>query len=400
MKKRILSVFVAVFVGLTGILMKPHMVSANSNETNNQTFRPIASPSSLVFETSQTITLSTETEGAMIFYTLDGTIPAPSTPSSLLYTEPFTVTETTAVRAIAIKDGMINSDVLTVTFIKRTDEAHILHKLSSEEEYLINILSQAGENDLIPVWIFRCEIRGGEVDFIVKYVLPSRKIIHISQYTGTRIVEATPAEIIMYAILYEVVGVSFFHNTPANPGSGGGGGGGGGGSTTPPVDTTTTPLTPTITAGTATWNVTNIPRTALTALGLSIEIPVNQIRIPTGAIDSVFVNVGVAFAEQNAVLVQYNADTEKLEFVSAVTVGANGNANINITQAGDFLVLTFKTGDVTGTGEVTTSDALELLRSIAGITELNSIQLFVANGKIDEVSTNDALSILRIVAGL
>jgi hypothetical protein len=63
-------------------------------------------------------------------------------------------------------------------------------------------------------------------------------------------------------------------------------------------------------------------------------------------------------------------------------------------------VLTFITGDITGTGAVETSDALALLRHVAGINELNSIQLFVANGKQGENSTTDALNILRLVAGV
>jgi uncharacterized protein YjdB len=164
----------------------------------------------------------------------------------------------------------------------------------------------------------------------------------------------------------------------------------------------TTPITPTvtITVGTSTWAVTNIPRTALTALGLSSDILIKQIRVPTGATGNISMSVGEEFAGKNAVLVQYNQATEQLEFVSAVTIDENGNVNKNITQTGDFLVLTLKTGDVTGTGTVDTGDALALLRHVAGISELNSIQQFVANGKEGDVGTNDALQILRYVAGI
>jgi hypothetical protein len=179
--------------------------------------------------------------------------------------------------------------------------------------------------------------------------------------------------------------------------SGGSGGGGGGGST--PGDVPITP-TATITAGTSTWTVTNIPRAALTALGLSADIPVNQVRIPTGATGNQNISIGAAFAGQNAVLVRYNAVTNELEFVSASAVGANGSASFNIAQTGEYLVLTFKTGDITGTGEVQTTDALALLRHVAGISELNSIQQFVANGKQGENSTTDALNILRYIAGV
>jgi hypothetical protein len=188
-------------------------------------------------------------------------------------------------------------------------------------------------------------------------------------------------------------------STGGNTSGGSGGGGGGGGSI--PVDVPITP-TATITAGTSTWTVTSIPRTALTALGLSVNIPVNQLRVPTGATGNISVNVGAGenYAGQNAILVMFNAVTNELEFVSASAVGANGSVNINVTQAGDFLVLTFKTGDITGTGEVQTTDALALLRHVAGIEPLNSVQLFVANGKQGDTGTNDALNILRYVAGI
>jgi hypothetical protein len=178
---------------------------------------------------------------------------------------------------------------------------------------------------------------------------------------------------------------------------GGGGGGGGGGDTTTVVAAAPTM---TVTTGTTTWAVTNIPRTALTSLGFSASIPVTQLRIPAGATGNQTVSIGAAFAGQNAVLVSYNAVTGELEFVTASAVGANGNASINVTQAGDYLVLTLKTGDITGTGEVQTTDALALLRHVAGVSGLNSIQLFVANGKQGDTGTTDALNILRYVAGV
>jgi hypothetical protein len=148
-------------------------------------------------------------------------------------------------------------------------------------------------------------------------------------------------------------------------------------------------------SGTATL-IVNIPRTALRAI--NSNIPIHQLKVNTAGTHTL--NAGTELAGQNAVLVRFNETTNELEFVSAATVGANGNASLNITQTGDFLVLTFKTGDVTGTGEVTTSDALAVLRHVAGISELNSIQQFVANGKSGGVNTTDALAVLRHVAGI
>lgn len=65
------------------------------------------------YEDAQTVALTTATEGASIYYTLDGT--SPST-TSTLYTAPFAIEETTTVKAIAIKEGMANSVVSSATY--------------------------------------------------------------------------------------------------------------------------------------------------------------------------------------------------------------------------------------------------------------------------------------------
>lgn len=76
---------------------------------------PVAVPNGGIFTTMQIVTLSCETEGATIYYTIDGTEP---TTSSIQYTQPFMITNTTTVKAIAVKENMANSDVMAVTFTK------------------------------------------------------------------------------------------------------------------------------------------------------------------------------------------------------------------------------------------------------------------------------------------
>ena len=68
------------------------------------------------FEESTQVTMSGPT-GASIFYTLDGTVP---TAESTLYEGPITLTETTVVKAIAIKDG-VSSSVTSRTYTKGTN---------------------------------------------------------------------------------------------------------------------------------------------------------------------------------------------------------------------------------------------------------------------------------------
>ena len=59
----------------------------------------------------------TATTGASIYYTTDGTVP---TNGSQKYNTPITLTETTTIRAIAIEDGHIMSDVVGMAFTKES----------------------------------------------------------------------------------------------------------------------------------------------------------------------------------------------------------------------------------------------------------------------------------------
>ena len=59
----------------------------------------------------------TATSGAIIYYTTDGTVP---TKESQKYDTPITLTETTTIKAIAIEDGHIMSDVVEMAFTKES----------------------------------------------------------------------------------------------------------------------------------------------------------------------------------------------------------------------------------------------------------------------------------------
>jgi len=91
------------------------------------TFSPIAG----LYTASQDVTISTKTEGASIYYTINGSDP---TASSTLYTAPITVSTATTIKAIAIKDGMNNSDVAaaTYTFPEIADGEEIIYQTGFE----------------------------------------------------------------------------------------------------------------------------------------------------------------------------------------------------------------------------------------------------------------------------
>jgi hypothetical protein len=75
---------------------------------------PVIAPNGGIFTNSVLITLTDATPGTAIYYTVDGSVP---TTNSLLYTSPFTLTNTAAVQAVAAKPGAINSGISAASFI-------------------------------------------------------------------------------------------------------------------------------------------------------------------------------------------------------------------------------------------------------------------------------------------
>jgi sugar lactone lactonase YvrE len=74
---------------------------------------PVMSPSGGTYGPAQTVTLTTTTPGASIYYTTDSSTP---TTSSNLYTGPFTVSSTSNIKAIAAKAGYNDSNVTSAAF--------------------------------------------------------------------------------------------------------------------------------------------------------------------------------------------------------------------------------------------------------------------------------------------
>jgi C1A family cysteine protease/N-acetylneuraminic acid mutarotase len=65
------------------------------------------------YSSAQTVTLESTTEGAIIRYTADGTMP---TSTSELYTGPINVSNSKIIKAYASKEGMVDSDIASATY--------------------------------------------------------------------------------------------------------------------------------------------------------------------------------------------------------------------------------------------------------------------------------------------
>jgi len=80
--------------------------------------RPTASPSGGAYTAAQSVTLTSTTEGATIYYTTDGSNP---TTTSAVYGGAINVPMGTTLKAFAVKGGMTDSTVMTETYTQKTN---------------------------------------------------------------------------------------------------------------------------------------------------------------------------------------------------------------------------------------------------------------------------------------
>ena len=99
------------------------------------------------FETPQQVTISTETPGARIYYTTDGSIPSPDSSSATLYDGPLEITSTTSLRATAWADEFVPSKTATRTYV-----------------FLADVITQSANGEAPAGWPTR-SVRGQSFDY-------------------------------------------------------------------------------------------------------------------------------------------------------------------------------------------------------------------------------------------
>jgi hypothetical protein len=90
---------------------------ASQTYTNgSQTLAPSFTPPAGAYASAQTVTLSDASPASKIYYTLDGTTPAPGAGTTKLYAAPLAVSQTTTIQAIATATGLSNSPVAVALY--------------------------------------------------------------------------------------------------------------------------------------------------------------------------------------------------------------------------------------------------------------------------------------------
>lgn len=92
-------------------------LGANTAGVTGQCVDPVISPAYANQDTPVSVSISTPTTGAAIWYTTDGSTPSSGGGTSILYSGPFLITSNKQVNAIAVLASFTNSRIITSTFI-------------------------------------------------------------------------------------------------------------------------------------------------------------------------------------------------------------------------------------------------------------------------------------------
>lgn len=97
----------------TGLQSSTEAISRTYTLINEQVAAPVFGQQSELYTDSLSVSITSATEGASIFYTLDGTTPSVL---STAYTAPFSITSNCTIKAIALKTGMLDSAVVSQVY--------------------------------------------------------------------------------------------------------------------------------------------------------------------------------------------------------------------------------------------------------------------------------------------
>ncbi|MGN1339801.1 MAG: chitobiase/beta-hexosaminidase C-terminal domain-containing protein, partial [Oscillospiraceae bacterium] len=414
---------------------------------------PVITPNGGSFTGSQEITITCQTDGAAIYYTLDGTVP---TANSIRYTGAFTLTESTTVRAIAIKAGMNNSTVSQAVYTITSTPVDPVVETVAAPVITPNGGSFTGTKQVT----ITCETDGADIYYTTDGTTPTTSSV---KYTGEITISSTTT---IKAIAVrsgmensDIVSVTF---TKASSGGSGGSGGGGGGSSHRPSSTsypifngrqitweeiaaelikqekgaeatiqlngkTEVPVAVIkaiddrdlkvtfVVDSVRSWKTDGAEITAPAAADLSIlttsklktnalrgiagiQFTINNTNIPT--------DIEIAFKAEHAGKFAnlYKSVDGKLVFVTCAKIGADGKVILSgVTEKGDHVVMLCEfsdlLGDMNNDGVLNAMDASAILKDIVGLEKGKNLLVADFNGD-GTMNAMDASAILKRVVGL
>lgn len=114
------------------------------------TANPTASVTTGAYDSQQTVSLNCEDENALIYYTLDGSDPSEN-PEAILYSEPFTVSDTSTLRFFAMSFNKNSSDIVSEYYVIGNNGkiVTVYDTLNDNEAYtfIVNSISDINNDD-------------------------------------------------------------------------------------------------------------------------------------------------------------------------------------------------------------------------------------------------------------
>ncbi|WP_196427079.1 S-layer homology domain-containing protein [Paenibacillus woosongensis] len=205
---------------------KTYTITLSQEAEPEQVSKPVASPAGGAVPAGTTVTLSTYTNDATIYYTMDGSTP---TSSSAEYTAPIEVTGGMTLKAIAVKEGMLDSEVLEEYYTIATIPAPANLTASAADRSVTLKWEAVTGTGSVTYAVYQAEGTSAPVDPANWKLIQSN--VSANSYIVTGLTNGTTYAFVVKAIT--VKGASDFSNvaiaTPRAPGGNSGSGGGGGG---------------------------------------------------------------------------------------------------------------------------------------------------------------------------